>query len=643
MTLKLKTLFLLSLLLVSLLYVAVQIPEVSGQGGTVITVDDTPTDPRAVSWSFQRKSFFAHGYYWLFYSDGTDVVFKTVDDATGNVSDAITVKTGYDYGWKFSIWFDGTRVHFAGAGAGPGDSMYYKRGTPNLDRTITWETEQIALQQTSLQIYYPFISVDSGGYPWIGFMNLTDSTDQPYVTKSSTNNGTWTTASGFPYLLKPTSKPTWGVAPIPLTNERVLVLYASGSNDYLYGKRWNGSAWAAQVNSDYELSNAFSYSAVAVGDDVNIVLLSDLSPGDNSIFHRKYTYSTNAIGSVATVIVNQTATSNPVLVNDTESGNLYTFWMNNSHIFYKKYNGTDWDTSATDWIDESTDGFPIDNQRIISTYKDYDSMIGISYITKTSSPYKVKFKSLSYKLNLRAKDVDGDIIEDATVYGDDVYGTTDSNGWKNFTFIPGSVISVRVKLQDLWVNGTFSVTIDADKTIDIDCKVYSLTVYITSGEGTPYEGADLSLSRNGTSLNGLYGLDAFPKTSLYNTSHSYYVWNQLANQSSSYTVEASITGVDLGTTTTSLTSNTEVLITYETGGVGAPGGPSKPPPPFYNASKVAKRVGIPVWVAEKLPWVVIGGIVLIISFPVFVVKKEKKKRKNRLSFFDRKPRRKKWD
>jgi hypothetical protein len=195
----------------------------------------------------------------------------------------------------------------------------------------------------------------------------------------------------------------------------------------------------------------------------------------------------------------------------------------------------------------------------------------------------------AFSLNLKVKDNNGNVIEGATVYANESMETSDLNGWANFT-IEGDVVDVKVKFQDVWVNST-TVTMDSDKTIDVVCKVYSLTVYVqrssaSTSPNIPIVGATLTLTRTDGYNYTADGLS--PATTVaYNSTHARYVWSQLANQTSSYTVTANYTGANQPeSTTTSLTSNTEVEIELTISGLGPSGStggypPSPPPEPPY--------------------------------------------------------------
>ncbi|MDH5376086.1 MAG: hypothetical protein OEW95_09800 [Candidatus Bathyarchaeota archaeon] len=345
-----------------------------------------------VGHAFQRECFFANGRFWVFYCDGTNMLFSSSADGT-TWSDPTIVRDSV-YGWRFCVFFDGTYVHYVYSSETNNSPLLYRRGTPNSDGTITWSAaEQTAVAgESGFLYYYPQITVDSGGYPWIGFYRSGAYPNKnPYVTKSSSNNGIWTTALGFPYQLNATSD-TWTVQIVALTNLKVLALFAR-TEEKIHAKRWDGASWGDEITTVSIVQNEDFYSAVNQGDDVHLVFLKN----NYDIIYVKYTYSTNSFGTEQTVQATGSATSAPVL-SKTGNNDLYCFWAKSNHIYYKKCVNETWDTDPTDWIDESTDGIK-DNRRIPCFYKAYGSYIGLVYPTKMASPYNVRFAAFAVSLN----------------------------------------------------------------------------------------------------------------------------------------------------------------------------------------------------------------------------------------------------
>ncbi len=85
-----------------------------------------------------------------------------------------------------------------------------------------------------------------------------------------------------------------------------------------------------------------------------------------------------------------------------------------------------------------------------------------------------------WALNLKTVKSDGaTVLTGASVTmnnGTDQVKIVSSGGWANYTGITDAlVVTVKVQWQNSWVNGSFSVTMDAAKTITTVCKVYSIT------------------------------------------------------------------------------------------------------------------------------------------------------------------------
>jgi hypothetical protein len=350
---------------------------------------------------FQRKAFYVNGRFWVFYSDGTNIVYRTSTDGLTWTS-PIIVKTGYAY--EFSVWFDGTYLHYANAYGSP---IYYRRGIPNSNGTITWSAPEQVVSTTYNIARYPFVSVDSDGYVWIGYMEYTGTNYYPYVIKSGNNDGTWgTTPDGFPHRLSTTSG-GWRVSVIPLILGKIVAFYTY-TYGKIYAKPWDGSAWGVEEETTSTVYSSDYYSVVAEPgrDWVHLAFHSSA----HNIIYVKYTYPTQSggFGTETTLQTNVTHLTSPVISigNVTDVGvpallgicDLYVFWAGSptaNHIYYRKYNlWTETWEPAVDWIDESAESLT-SNDPLTSFYEARDHKIGLAYMTKTSSPYNVKFAYLT--------------------------------------------------------------------------------------------------------------------------------------------------------------------------------------------------------------------------------------------------------
>ena len=93
------------------------------------TVASGITTNTATVSTHMRKSFYANGRYWVFYSDATNMVYKTSLDGV-SWSLATTVRAA-DSGNRFSVFFEGTYLHYAYSAETANTPIYYRRGTPN--------------------------------------------------------------------------------------------------------------------------------------------------------------------------------------------------------------------------------------------------------------------------------------------------------------------------------------------------------------------------------------------------------------------------------------------------------------------------------------------------------------------------------
>ncbi len=81
-------------------------------------------------------------------------------------------------------------------------------------------------------------------------------------------------------------------------------------------------------------------------------------------------------------------------------------------------------------------------------------------------------------LNLRVRNWSlTDTIPGASVYVNSSIRTSSPTGWANFTSL-GGVVLVKVQYFGYWVNGTFPITLDSNKTMDIRANIYDVTITI---------------------------------------------------------------------------------------------------------------------------------------------------------------------
>jgi hypothetical protein len=367
--------------------------------GRIISIDPSTVGTSGyafpIAYPYQRKSFYVNTRFWVFYSDGTNLIYKTSLDGS-SWSSATTVRAGTN-GYFFSIWFDGTYFHYAYSAFGT--QIAYRKGLPNSDGTTTWsDTEQI-INTLFNKAWYPSISTDSDGYVWISYVDVNGTKAYPYVIKSQYNNGTWgTTPSGFPYILSTTSAislgvPTWRSSIIPLTTLKMVAIYAYPGIT-LYAQSWNGSTWRAEVATANATLYSNYFSALNQTDYVHLTFLYGDPTNRVWMIYTKYTYSSNSFDSGTTIREVLPSDPSAPIISIDNSDNLYIFQLGLvlKHICYHKWNGTAWEPEV-DWITETTDFTGYD--RLTCFYKQYGNYMGLVYQTRGGTPYNVRFAFLT--------------------------------------------------------------------------------------------------------------------------------------------------------------------------------------------------------------------------------------------------------
>ena len=276
---------------------------------------NSTTTLTGLSYSLQEKIFWANGRWWIFYSDGTNIEFtSSVDGITWAA--ATTVRASV-LGHAFSIYFDGTYVHYAFSNqTATNTALFYRRAVPNSDGTITYSAvEQTAVAAaTNITYAKPTIGALSDGTVMIGYglwLNNATNTSTAVVTKCSTIDGTWTTDAtvAFPITLNSTAIAGAGalVIVVPQTNAKAYVVYTSATT--IRGKTWNGLAFGTEeVVSANNPAQPYYISGQSINDDIYVAYLVVTS---NNINYIKRTSTSSTWGTDTTVVASQTATLFP--------------------------------------------------------------------------------------------------------------------------------------------------------------------------------------------------------------------------------------------------------------------------------------------------------------------------------------------
>jgi len=284
------------------------------------------------------RSFYANERWWIFYVENTspyNLVYRTSTNGTSWSNETI-FRVGTASGYQLlAIWFDGIYLHYAfhQRTTGYGTPIYYRMGTPESNGTITWlAAEQTAIAGIASKHYrYLTIVCDSNGYPWIGCYRYSSSAGdrKVYVHKSSTKNGTWIDANGFPYCPDNNDEVRSRLYLAPLSSAQMYILYdkgATGGVSYpINGRLWTGS-WGDQetiINNSNDQASAIGY-----GSKVHLVYRDGLT-NDYKYIVRDGTWGT------------------PILIETNNEFDKFSLSVNNIngklYLFYIEGNPTDGD------------------------------------------------------------------------------------------------------------------------------------------------------------------------------------------------------------------------------------------------------------------------------------------------------------
>jgi hypothetical protein len=261
-------------------------------------------------------------------------------------------------------------------------------GTPDSNGSITWcATEQVVIAGVSGVSYgYPSICVDSNGFYWIAITKATS----PYsymVLKSSTDNGVWTTANGFPLSISASTAVAAQI--VPLINGQIAFTYLNTTNNNEYIESWSGSAWNTAVRMvGVDPVSPNGVSLVNYGDNVYFAWSNTTSQYPREL---KYTYSSNSVGAPVSISTTINAVY-PALSINPNSGILYCFWINPSplEIQYTEFNSS-WGAPSVLLADSTLYN---SLEPLSVSYSTAGNYIGVLF-ADSSSPYNVCFDYLT--------------------------------------------------------------------------------------------------------------------------------------------------------------------------------------------------------------------------------------------------------
>lgn len=341
-----------------------------GKGLTVVfPINETVVDPSQVAYvyygsvssSFQRRNFWANGYYRQFYVDETTYNFEYKGSSDGVTWDNLTVIAGdvadefifYDY---TNTWLENdTFVHLV--------FVDYNSSAPLDQRyTVSYQTATLGVGSISLgtrqtvctlvsERKKPTVSLDSNGYPWVGYTIVNVSGYDSYCVRKAAAKGgsSWGSETQLFTSTYTTFHMSAGVV-VPLVSGKIYVCWED-SHPYepALGRLYNGTGWEASktirpafdAGGNAKSQNRFS---VVVKSNYDIVFYYDqlASLTNNGTHVYTYAYASDSWGytkwvstqgMVGSVTINKTNSDMWFFYTRTHTGS----YLVGDGIYYKKY------------------------------------------------------------------------------------------------------------------------------------------------------------------------------------------------------------------------------------------------------------------------------------------------------------------
>lgn len=347
--------------------------------GTSFFIDpvivSTLSNVDAIRYQCQRTAFYSQGRHWIFYCNGSDIVYKTSTDGTTWTSE--TFVHTINGGAYFSLFYNGSTVSYSVAS---GSDIDYRCGTPQSDGTISWIDSEYSFGLSDM--VSPTITVDADGYPWIAVTNTSGGLGSyyPQIFRSKWNNGSWSTDTGFPKNITSTEGTMYLMSLSPISGKQVYVVYVENFNR-ARGKLYDWDAQNVGSEETLETISILFFSTVAT-DNGNVYLAYTDANG-------KVKLNIRSAGSWGTPDEIASIYAYPQLTKDGNDYYIYYGWGNEIRSRAYFNNGTSKETDI-----DLPYGYQADQ---IQTYYDGSSSLGAFYLAhETTGTYNLYFTEPSF-------------------------------------------------------------------------------------------------------------------------------------------------------------------------------------------------------------------------------------------------------
>jgi len=334
----------------------------------------------------QRKTFYAQGLYWVFYSDGTNLVYRTSVNSV--VWSAATIVRacirGYAFDVDYSPEYDLLRVYYVYAYNG---DLLFCRGTI-VGNTITWGTEETV--HTGLLWNNPSLGVCTDGRLLVVSTFLSGGISYCYGWTTTDNDGS--SGWGFTNFRSQASIYPWLSCVVTLLSGRGYAMYCLSTP--IYGRLFSAGTWHGEDNIT-AVGHA-NFSATSEGDDVHLAYYA------TTAFTKAYRlrdYDGGGWQAEETIRTMASVFAGITICVDLSTGDLYAFWGEREGapnfffnvLYSKKPNAGVWGAALNLAVNEPNLAY-----LSINAFKRvWNDTIGVVWIRNDLSPYDVRYTTLS--------------------------------------------------------------------------------------------------------------------------------------------------------------------------------------------------------------------------------------------------------
>lgn len=353
----------------------------------------TSTTSVATQTPRQRKTFFANGYFWDFYSDGTNMVYRTSVDEI-NWSAATVVRACTD-GEMFEVTYNPDYstdyIYYVYGGGLVNNPLLFCRGTIS-GASIVWGTEfEVAAASLVLHYRYPTLAVLSDGRLYVGACRGASTNHRFYVWDNANNDGSgaWSGQNFADTASYDSTRHDRGIL-IPLYSSWLAYgMYLRDQSNDLIGKLWTLGSWSASetIASDCLESN---FSATPKG----ILNTNDVRVGYTCLdpyLGKKYRLRIWGIGwQPAEIITSTTYDYGISICIDLSTGYVYAFWLSEANVLYAIRTAS-WGSVLT-----LTTGESPSYKSTINVFRHVtNNVIGVTWVKGTEPLCDVRYQSFS--------------------------------------------------------------------------------------------------------------------------------------------------------------------------------------------------------------------------------------------------------